>query len=446
MQESQESEGARWSTLTACAIFTLIAAGLIVRLVLIWRVGNASNGALTGGSDAPSYIILGHSLATGKGLTYVGQPTALRAPLYPFLLSVLDSTLGANALLAMRMFQFVIAILTALMCAKVVSVLGAKHAQRIAFAIALSMPTLLFFTTQILTEALTAFLVSSFLYFAVREIKGENRLSPIVGMGVCGGLLLLLRFNTIFIPLIMIAAVLRLPITLKDIKRVAIPVAISGLFVCPWLIRNLVVFNGGILYSSQTGIVAFQGAVEPSGRTQPKDQGVWREPGWWFSDIETDTPSRLQFPSEVQLNRLATRAAWNAWRSLGFRVVPLLIDKVSYFWFSTDQLFQTSGFSQKQRLLRASGVLFYLLALAFAVAGFMRLRRWERKIANVLFLYCLLATLLHLPATMNTRLRSPLIDPLICILAALEISALLRSPKRVPEALRSPAYAESPAD
>ncbi|MGH9575611.1 MAG: hypothetical protein ACRD40_19040 [Candidatus Acidiferrales bacterium] len=446
MPDSQESERLRWSTLTAWAIVALIAAGLIVRLVLIWRVGNASSGALTGGSDAPSYIILGHSLAAGKGFAYVGQPTALRPPLYPLLLSVLNLTLGANALLAMRMFQFFIAILTALMCAKTVSIIGGKHAQRIAFAIALSMPTLLFFTTQILTEALAAFLVSCFFYFAVREIKEKSRLSPLIGMGVSAGLLLLLRFNTIFIPLIMISAVLRLPITLKDIKRVAIPVAISALFVCPWLIRNLIVFHGGILYSSQTGIVAFQGAVAPSGRTQPEDQGHWREAGWWLSDIETDTPRRLQFPSEVELNRIATRAAWKAWRGLGLRVVPLLIKKVSYFWLSSDQLFDTSGFSQKQRLLRACGVLFYLLALAFAVAGFVRLRRRERKIANVLLLYCILATLLHLPATMNTRLRSPLIDPLVCILAALEISALQRSRKPAREALLSPSYTDSTAD
>lgn len=201
--------------------------------------------------------------------------------------------------------------------------------------------------------------------------------------------------------------------------------AIAGILVSPWLIRNLVVFHGQILYSSQTGLVALQGAVSPSGRTRPEDKERWLAAGWWLQDIETDTPRRLQFPSEVQLNKTAERAAWNAWRGLGFGVVAVLLKKVCYFWLSTDQLLDTSGLPAKQRFLRVCGVLFYWLALAAAIGGLLRLRQRERRLTNVLLVYCLFATLLHLPVTMNTRLRSPLIDPLICVLAAVEISALL---------------------
>ncbi len=443
MMDSYGSERTRWKTTITWAMCALIAVGLVVRIVLIWRVGKAPEGGLTGGSDAPSYILLAHSLSTGQGLAYVGQPTALRAPLYPLLLSMLDSIFGPNALLAMRVLQFVVAILTALVCAKTAAILGGKQSQRIAFALALSMPTLLFFTAQILTETFAAFLVSIFFYFLVRTIKEEKRVLPLVAMGVSAGVLLLLRFNTVFIPLIMICAVLSPPVTWRAIKRAAIPVAIAGLFVSPWVIRNMIVFHGGILYSSQTGIVAFQGAVAPSGRTRPEDKGRWLQAGWWLSDIETDSPRRLLFPSEVQLNRIAKRAAWNAWRNLGFRVVPLLIEKASYFWLSTDQLFDTSGLPASQRFLRACGVLFYWLALAAAIAGCVRLRRRERRLTNMLLLYCLAATALHLPTTMNTRLRSPLIDPLICILAALEVSALLREGTPTFERPHTPAYAES---
>lgn len=191
---------ARWSAAINWAVFALIAAGTIGRLFLIWRAGNAPESTLSGGSDAPAYILLAHSLAAGKGFAYVGQPTAFRPPLYPLLLSLLYLTVPANALLVMRSFQFVVAILTALVCAKTAALLCDKHSQRIAFALALSMPTLLFFAAQILTETLAAFVISLFFYFAVRSMKEEVSLWPLVGMGVSTGVLLLLRFNTIFIP------------------------------------------------------------------------------------------------------------------------------------------------------------------------------------------------------------------------------------------------------
>lgn len=162
-----------------------------------------------------------------------------------------------------------------------------------------------------------------------------------------------------FIPLVIIGSILRVPITWKDVKRAAIPVVIAAVFVCPWLIRNAVVFHGGIFYSSQTGITALQGVLSPSGRSQAEGGDFWRAAGWNLSDIETDTTRRLQFPSEVELNKRAIRAAETAWRGLGARAIPLLAEKSSYFWLSTDQVFQTAGFSLRQRLVRASGVLFY---------------------------------------------------------------------------------------
>ena len=73
-------------------ILFLIAAGLAARLALVWVSGRAPAGALSGGSDAPAYILLGNAISHGKGMTYVGQATALRAPLYPLMLGLLDLT------------------------------------------------------------------------------------------------------------------------------------------------------------------------------------------------------------------------------------------------------------------------------------------------------------------------------------------------------------------
>lgn len=49
---------------------------------------------------------------------YVGQPTALRAPLYPLLLAALKLGFGGQALLTMRFIQLAVAVLTAWVCSK----------------------------------------------------------------------------------------------------------------------------------------------------------------------------------------------------------------------------------------------------------------------------------------------------------------------------------------
>lgn len=414
-------------------LFPLIAIGIVVRILLILRSGNEVEGALGGGSDAPAYVLLGEAISKGKGMAYVGQPTALRAPLYPLLLAALKLALGGQALLTMRFIQLVAAVLTAWVCSKTAMRLWGKAAKWPAFAAAICVPTLLFFTTQIITETFTAFFVSIFVFFLLRSCLEEGT-EPLIGLGLCSGLLLLLRFNTVFIP--GIAAIAGLIGAARGswrtaIRRALLPVAISMVMVSPWLVRNWLVFHGGILYSSQSGTTLLQGALSPDGRTQPYGSGPMQEHhAWLLSAIETDQPTRLAYPSEVELNRQAQANGRQAWRELGFGIFPLLAKKTSYFWLSADQLLLTRMFSGRQRVLRVAGVLVYWALLLGGVLGWLQVRKVAPRFANLLLLYCVFATLLHLPFTMNTRLRIPLVDPVLCVLASVYVSPLSRQALR----------------
>ena len=194
-------------------IVLVIIAGLAARIFLIIRSGNHAEGMLGGGSDAPAYILLGDAISKGHGMTYAGQPTAQRAPLYPLLLAALQLLFGAHSLLVMRSVQFLLAVLTAWTCSKTAVLLRGESTKWLAFAVTICAPTLLFFTTQIMTEAFTAFFVSLFLYFLVQASASDNE-KPLIGMGVCSGILLLLRFNTLFVPAIAALTALRFPLTL----------------------------------------------------------------------------------------------------------------------------------------------------------------------------------------------------------------------------------------
>ena len=335
----------------------LVFAGIAARIFLIVLSKTRPESPLGAGSDAPAYILLGHSILHGHGMAYVGQPTALRAPLYPLMLAALEAIFASHYLLIMRFIQSLLGVLTAWVCAKTAGQLWNEQAKWLAFAVAICVPTLLFFTTQIITETFAAFFVSLFLYFLV-QYSANEKWNALIGMGICCGILLLLRFNTLFLPPVAALAAIRFPLTVASLKRALLPPILAFVIVSPWLIRNFIVFHGDIWYSSQTGTTAFQGALAPEGRNQPEGLiELKRQQGWWLSMIEIDRPSRLNFPSEVELNRQARSAAILAWKGLGFRIIPLLIKKTSYFWLSTDQLLDTSSLLELQRKLRAVGVL-----------------------------------------------------------------------------------------
>jgi hypothetical protein len=55
--------------------------------------------------------------------------------------------------------------------------------------------------------------------------------------------------------------------------------------------------------------------------------------------------------------------------------------------------------------------------LGFAIAGLYHLRHLRPALASIFLFYMIGFTLLHLGLVMNTRLRIPLMDPLIIVLA-----------------------------
>jgi 4-amino-4-deoxy-L-arabinose transferase-like glycosyltransferase len=193
-------------------------------------------------------------------------------------LGLLDLIFGSYSLLIMRIVQVYISILTAWVCGQAAAQLWGEDAKWVTFGLAMCIPTLLFFTPQIQTEIFTAFFVSLFLYFLVRPDR-EDEWKAIVGMGVCAGVLMLLRFNTIFVPFMGTSAAFRMPFNVRNMKGALIPFALAAAIVSPWIIRNIVVFHGALLYSSQTGTTAAQGALGPQGRTQVGESAVWQRAG-----------------------------------------------------------------------------------------------------------------------------------------------------------------------
>lgn len=391
--------------------------GLAVR---IWFVAAPGATALTfhsGGSDAPAYALLATNLISHRGFAYAGQPSALRAPGYPLLVSGAMIVSPRDWALLVRWLQFFLGLATVGVCSLSTLRLFDLEAAEATFLAGLFLPSLIFPTAQILTECLAAFLAAIFLLFLIRQAETSDRASAL-GLGISAGLVSLVRFNAAALPLLAGWTILKSPGKRFRVTRALAVFAIPALIVAPWLVRNAIVFHGHVLFSTMDGAVAVQGVVSPEGRTQPGDIDRLRDAmGWTLAQVETNGPARLPLPSEAELNSNAWRKVPGLWKGLGWKAPAFLSGKIADFWLSWDQIADTKSFPPAERLIRFGGVVCYWVILGLAIAGWFALREERSSLASVLLIYAAGYTLLQLPLTMNTRLRIPFLEPLLVILA-----------------------------
>jgi 4-amino-4-deoxy-L-arabinose transferase-like glycosyltransferase len=407
----------------------LLLLGLIVRILIVALPGNAPRTPWGGGGDTPAYLLLAHNLLAGKGYAYAGQPTAYRPPVYPFLLAGAMKVFGSYAIAAVRWLQFLAGLLTACLCSLIAGTLFGKAARKPALIVALFFPTLIIMTGEILTEALATLVCAIFLYLLVRFFEKPSW-GVLTGLAATVGIATLVRFNMALFGFVVLWAVVFWKIPLSKWRAVALTIILPGVIVSPWLIRNYVVFHGAFVLSTEGGPTAAMGILAPEGRAQPGDsERLVAALGWLPPmELETNDPSRNRIGDEADLSRHAWKVTFELWRKTGWRLVPLTIEKLGYFWLSTDQLLSTDAFRPVVRAGRAAGVLFYWALLALGIAGWFQLRAVKPELAYILLFYAILVTVLHIPFNMNTRLRMPFIDPL---LAALGGAGLLTAAERM---------------
>jgi 4-amino-4-deoxy-L-arabinose transferase-like glycosyltransferase len=377
--------------------------------------GNQSVAPFSGISDQIRYQTLAENLYQGNGFTYAGQPTALRAPLYPLLLVSAHILFGSYFLFAVRLFQFLAGISVACFCFLLAHRLFGVEAAAIAFALAIGLPTLVLSSIELQTENLATLLIVLFLYFCLREMEGQRWASA--GLGLSSGLGMLIRFNCALLPIVGAAVCVSFRRSLKD---AAVVCTIAAALLSPWIVRNLLVFRGSIIYSSHGGINLLEGILSPEGRAQKGESDQVRTAvGWLHTDLEVNDDHRLKFGSEDVLDKQARAAAILAWRNTSWESrIKLLANKLGWFWLSLDQFLETSSFSPAQQRLRAFGVITYWLVLISALVGILVLASFWRAAAIWIALYLSFVTVAHFPFVMNTRLRIPFVDPLLTVLAA----------------------------
>lgn len=403
----------------------LIALGVLAHLGAAIVPGNRLTTPWSGGGDTREYVELARNLASGDGYTFAQQPTAFRAPVYPLLLAGLMRIAPTDWPLILRTLQFLASVATALLCGILAARWFGSQAKYVTVAIALLLPTLIYFTGEILTECFAALL--SILFFVLLDAaETSGQTSTLLALGGVAGVAALERFNTIaLIPIAVIAVFFCGPRNAGRWFRAVAVAAAAMVVLAPWLIHNELSFHGQATYSTHGGFAAVEGIVMPLGRTQTGEtEEIHRLLGWGNWDVETDSPVRPEFRNEPALNSQAWQVAFKLWKQESWRFIPLFANKLSAFWLSTDQVLDIPYLSLRGRLTRIAGVGIYLTVLALAVVGWLRLRARKPRVARTIASSAVVLTIFHLLLTMNTRLRVPLFDPLLAALAGYAVTRI----------------------
>jgi len=383
-------------------LIAAIALGLALRFSIFMISAASSDASFFGaGSDASAYITLAHHLVEGRGLSFANVLSASRPPLYPMILAMAMRLSPDRWMAIVRALQLCAAVLTALACGAIASKWGGSR--KLAIALALYMPTMVFFQSEIITETLAMMLTA--LWFLMLTFGARGFWKAVV-IGILAGLAALLRFNAL--PFVFFGPGI-VAYYLRDWRRAAIILSVGLLVISPWIVRNWRVF-GQPLWSTHSGISLAEAAISPLGRSQAGEALALKgQLGWVIQDFESDNaPAWLR--DEVARDRDAKRFGLAHWRE-NVRNVPI---KLAAWLFSWEQWSQTTALPLRGRVVRRIGVAAYWCVLGAAILGGYRIRK---RIPHVL-IYVVFMTAIHLPLNMSTRLRTSLLEPVIICLAA----------------------------
>jgi Dolichyl-phosphate-mannose-protein mannosyltransferase len=396
----------------------LVILALILRIAIVWIPGNSVRTPWSGGGDMDAYVLLAHNLASGNGYTYAHFPTAFRTPGYPLFLAGILKIFGVHFVAVVRFLQGVAGVAAAYFCKRASRILFDGIAERFTFLSALLFPTLVYFSGEILTEGLTSFFLALFLW-ALAEDSAQPSWKSAAAMGLTVGLGALVRANLAVLGLLALFSAWSVRYTGQAKRQLLVIPLLAGLIVAPWVLRNWFTF-GKPLLSTESGAATVQSLVNPEARlVEGWDQPLRQKMGYVVpADLETNGPARKKIGSEIEMDRQSWQASREFWNEMSWatRLHWIGLKWVTY-WLSTDQLLNPGNVSRLNRLLHVGAVFYYWILLTVACFGLSRLGQARPRLAFGILGYVFLITVLHTPFVMNSRIRAPLVDPLISVLA-----------------------------
>jgi len=320
-------------------IFRIYIVALVLRLIPVFL----SRGLGIGLDDMFQYDMLARSIAVGNGFRWYAQvdlnqlasfvdfdlssakeydptlgiPTSFRAPLYPAFLAMVYfiGGTGFSRFFVARLAQVILvgaplAPLTYLIAKKIFP--DNEKGSRVAAWVVTTYPLLLVYPLGLGTENPFFILFLASYYFLVSCID-EPADKPFIIAGLFLGLTALTR--SVILPFAGLAT-LWIWFSLKNKRGAVIVALVFGLTISPWMIRN------SLLHHKLTGIETSLGYNLYLGY-HPKGNG---------SFVFGPSLDLLTILDDAQRDKVGTRQAIEFIRNQPERFVPLVVNRLSFFW------------------------------------------------------------------------------------------------------------------
>lgn len=431
----------------------------IVRAVVVFSPGTLQ-------SDPDSYQKVATELAIRGTFSLDGRPTAYRPPLYPLLLAGPILWCGDSWRWGVAGIHLLLGLATILLSASVAKRLFGSGVYEPTVVLVGLDPLLLHSSRLIMTETVSAFFAALTIWVAV-GLTFQSSIWRWFFLGASVGACALTRPPFLFWPVgaVVVAGLLwaarrerpkrpsdqssSTPEVTREMARrnsraglagrrkwVCLVAAVVGMTValCPWVIRNIVVFGRPIVGTTHGGYT-FYLANNPdfyAFLSNPRGQLVW-EAGE-FNRQWTNLVQDVAKGDELAADRLAYRQAWDVIKAQPGMFAYSCVYRACQLWrpvpHQLDPAEDISG-----RLLRWAVGAFYLIEYVLAAVGLLMILRAFRHTAQGSGIFAFLVwggglmltlTAVHTVYWSNIRMRAPLI-PSLAVCAALGLQTLLKS-------------------
>ncbi len=319
---------------------------LLIRLIIVI---NISIEPINGG-DSFQYDQLALSVKNGDGFSFLGEASALRAPVYPLFLALIYKIFGHNYLVVMILQSF-IELLTIIIVYKMIFENFGKRRAILSLILFCFHPGIIIYTSRILTETLFTLFLSLAFYYLMKAHKSLS-LKYSVFSGFIFGICVLTKPTPIGLIGFLFLSIIFMNEKIKRAKVFIIFSLISILTIMPWSMRNYFKMNEITLISNSSfGHMMFIGSYKP-----------WDlEPKGWDNPPLDSLLKGLHVANDAKIvEKILVKESLNNIKSDFIGYCFLCAKKLKNLWFRQTKL---------ENIKNADLIIFILTGINFFIVG-----------------------------------------------------------------------------
>ena len=365
-------------------------------------------------SDENEYLSLATKLSEGKEFVDSNGEWSTKAPLWPFVLSVLFRVVGSGLLVPHLLGCLLGAFAVYLVFRLCVELLEDRFVALIAASLLAVYPSLIVYSDILQSEAMyIVFVLIAFLFLERTRSKPTMLNAALLGVFAAGATLTRAVFFGFFIFLLLFGAWMFREKYQRYGTKLLMSAGVWVILLAPWTIRNYNVHSTFVPISSWGGMSLLLG-------NNPYSTGTWStKPGFeeWFATKAKENGIDLAHSTEIQRSALGRKVALEFITSEPVDAAKLALKKFYIHWIYP--ISNSDSNTRLQAICVAGDVLLYMLGgIGLIVIG--EKRRSFLPIFAAIVFFTALQVIMHCEA----RYRLPIM-PFVAMLSAIGASVLI---------------------